>query len=79
MCELRGPGCFHPVALPSLRVLESSVQSEWEGDGGERMCASQKKSFVAEGKVIPLAHVLLMGTSHESPGHVKGAVKCRPF
>lgn len=42
------------------------------------MCASQKKSFVAEGKVIPLAHILLMGASHESPGHVKGAVKCRP-
>lgn len=73
VCGLRGPSCFHPMALPSLRVLETSVQPEWEGDGGERMCASQKKSFVAEGKVIPLAHVLLMGTSHES--HAKGAMK----
>lgn len=51
MCGLRGPSCFHPMALPSLRVLETSVQPEWEGDEGERMCASQKKSFVAEGKV----------------------------
>lgn len=35
------------------------------------MCAS-KKSFVAEGKVIPWAHILLVATLHGSPGQMTG-------
>lgn len=47
------------MALLSLRVLETSVQPEWEGDGGERMCASQKKVLLRKKSSLWL--ILLMG------------------
>lgn len=49
----RGQGCFHPVALPSRRVLETSAFSQnEEKEVMEKEHVLLRVSLVAEGAII---------------------------
>lgn len=63
----RGPGCFRPVALPSLRVSETSAFSQIGEEIVEKECASKNKRLVAEGTIITSVHIPFVGTSCGSP------------